>query len=262
MRGYNEEELRKVILESGSLREVLKKFGRVAAGGNYYVLKRAIMMFNIDISHFSEARKIKQKRGSSPQIPLKDILIENSTYGNAVKLKKRLIAEGMLEYRCYFCGITEWQGKPITLEIEHKNGDKFDNRIENLSILCPNCHSQTPTFRGRNKSKNYKEKEKNRQEAVDSRKKPAKRIEIVTKKRNRIITIKICQDCGKRLCDSAITYRCEKCNAISKRKAVRPPLDELLKMVDELGYCATGRKCGVTDNAIRKWIRTYKKELN
>lgn len=75
------------------------------------------------------------------------------THGcRSADLKKKLIEEGYIENVCVECGNEgEWNNKPITLELDHINGDRFDNRLENLRILCPNCHSQTPTFRGRNK---------------------------------------------------------------------------------------------------------------
>ncbi len=62
-------------------------------------------------------------------------------------LRTRLIQEGYKENKCEDCGINEWNGKALVLELDHKNGDHDDNRLENLQILCPNCHSQTPTFR-------------------------------------------------------------------------------------------------------------------
>lgn len=64
-----------------------------------------------------------------------------------------ILREGLLEAKCYEegCGLTEWRGKPISLQLDHINGDNFDHRIENLRLLCPNCHSQTETFAGKNK---------------------------------------------------------------------------------------------------------------
>ena len=82
--------------------------------------------------------------------PLSQYLVKSAHFGSRVHLKARLIRAGLLKYECAECGIHEWQGKSLVLEIDHINGDGLDNRIENLRLLCPNCHSQTPTFCGKN----------------------------------------------------------------------------------------------------------------
>ena len=69
-------------------------------------------------------------------------------------LRKRLVREGFLIYECAFCGINKWRGRPLSLELDHINGNKHDNWFENLRLLCPNCHSQTETFSGRNIARN------------------------------------------------------------------------------------------------------------
>jgi hypothetical protein len=66
-------------------------------------------------------------------------------------LKRRLLSAGIKQNRCEQCGITEWQGRPLSMALHHLNGDGRDNRLENLQLLCPNCHSQTDTFAGRNR---------------------------------------------------------------------------------------------------------------
>lgn len=81
---------------------------------------------------------------------LESILVENSKTRRGI-VKGRLIREGILKYKCKECGISEWKNKKLVLHLEHKNGVYNDNRLENLCLLCPNCHSQTPTFAGRNK---------------------------------------------------------------------------------------------------------------
>lgn len=81
---------------------------------------------------------------------MEEILIIDSPYTNTNHLRQRLLSEGIKEYRCECCNRTEWLGKPIALELHHINGVKNDLRIENLQILCPNCHSFTDNYRGKN----------------------------------------------------------------------------------------------------------------
>lgn len=89
----------------------------------------------------------------NPKKELKEILVKNSTYKNNARLKEKLFAEGLKEKKCERCGITEWCGDVISLQIHHINGIHNDNRLGNLQILCPNCHSQTDTYSGRNSNR-------------------------------------------------------------------------------------------------------------
>lgn len=91
------------------------------------------------------------KGGSS--IDLKEILEGKHPYYQTFKLNKRLVKEKILEYKCSCCGISEWNNKPITLQLDHINGNNSDHRLENLRLICPNCHSQTDTYCGKNKEK-------------------------------------------------------------------------------------------------------------
>lgn len=149
--GYDDAKLEEAVKSSTSIRQVLKRLGIVEAGGNYFTVKKKIRELNIDVSHFTGKGHLRGKRNTwSPKIPLDEILVKDSTYGSTSKLKARLIREGRFEKKCYCCNNTDWLGVPIPLELEHRNGDRFDNRIENLTLLCPNCHALTPTYRGRN----------------------------------------------------------------------------------------------------------------
>src|SRR5207253_7971965 len=86
----------------------------------------------------------------TPSIPLSEILVERSTYMDRLRLKRRLVAAGLMPYACAACGISEWLDQTLILQLDHVNGVGDDNRIENLRLLCPNCHSQTSTYCGRN----------------------------------------------------------------------------------------------------------------
>ena len=145
----------KVVSEHNSVSEILEYFGFSKASGSMSkIVKERILRENLDISHFSKGNR----NGGSPRYNLEDILIENSPYSNMDRLKKRILKAGLLEYKCEKCGNTgEWNGKPLVLQLEHKNGKHNDHRLENLEFLCPNCHSQTDTYSGKNadKTKNW-----------------------------------------------------------------------------------------------------------
>jgi hypothetical protein len=128
--------------------DLCHKMGIENVGGeDYKEVKELAKELGIELK-FSYKRNVLTNY--HPKINISDILVEGSTYKDATKLKKRLFAEGLKEEKCENCGITEWQGKPISLQIHHINGVHNDNRLENIQILCPNCHSQTDTYSGKN----------------------------------------------------------------------------------------------------------------
>jgi 5-methylcytosine-specific restriction endonuclease McrA len=83
-------------------------------------------------------------------MPIEELCVAD-TYRGRYYLKRRLVRAGLLEDRCAECGLSDWRGRPLALELHHVNGDGSDNRLENLAILCPNCHTQTDTWGGRNR---------------------------------------------------------------------------------------------------------------
>lgn len=154
MRGrcWKEEQLRQATKQSTSIRQVLALLGLREAGGNYAQIKKYLSFYKIDTGHFKGKAWNKGLRGiGKPRIPLEQILIKNSTY-QSYKLKNRLFAAGLKTAYCEECGWTmkATDGR-LPLELDHINGDSRDNRLENLRILCPNCHSLKPTHRGRNR---------------------------------------------------------------------------------------------------------------
>jgi hypothetical protein len=146
----SDEEIAEAVRTSRSLAQVLAKLGFKPQGEAQRTLKKRIEQMGLDTSHFlGEA----WRRGSSvpvvPARPLSELLVDGR-FVQTNRLKRRLIQEGVKEARCSACGRDRWNGRPIPLELDHSNGQRSDNRLENLRILCPNCHAQTDTYRGRN----------------------------------------------------------------------------------------------------------------
>lgn len=148
-RSWTIEQLASAINDSYSYRSALIKLGLRPSGGNYDQLKKYIRELNLSITHFKGKAWNKGVRGyNKSSKSLEEILTRNSDY-QSYKLKLRLIAAGYKSQLCEHCGWSEKTSAGyIPLELDHINGDKHDNRIENLRILCPNCHSLTPTYRG------------------------------------------------------------------------------------------------------------------
>lgn len=230
---YHEENLREIISISTNIGDVLNRLNLRRAGGNYKVVNDYIKKYNIDTSHF-DYKKFKIGQPPKNKTPLSDILIEGSDYSRS-NLKKRLYDEGILERKCCLCGQDEnWNGMKISLILDHINGIHNDNRLENLRIVCPNCNAGLETFAGRNVKRENKER----------------KVEKINQ--NTKIETSYDYTSGMKLKSSK---KCEKCFHIERRKVERPPLEQLMKEVDEFGFSATGRKYGVSDNAIRKWIK-------
>lgn len=148
LRKYDQQQLEEAVKSSTSLRQVLEVLGVAPYGGNYEVLRKAITYFNLDTSHFTGQRWNKG-RTFGPKQPLKRFL-KNELKITSFKLKNRLLAEGILKPQCSSCERSEWLNQPIPLELDHINGNRSDNRLINLRLLCPNCHALTPTYRGKN----------------------------------------------------------------------------------------------------------------
>ena len=161
-------------------------------------------------------------------------MVENSNYHSS-QLKKRLIQEGIKKDICEICGCSNiWNNIPLTLQLDHINGNHYDNRLENLRIVCPNCHSQTETFSNkRAKKHNY------------------------------------CIDCGREICTRST--RCGSCaskhkNSYKVEPEKRPNKEQLMELIQHHPFTYIGTLYNVTDNTIRKWCKRYglpstKKEL-
>jgi hypothetical protein len=146
IRGTTDAEFIEAVKNSKSVAEVLKKLNLIAAGGNYASFYNKVSKLKLDTSHFTGM--LWNKGRTFEKKPIEFYLKNNPESSiTSDSLKKRLIKEGFLERKCYSCSITEWRGRPVPIELEHIDGNRKNNSLDNLTILCPNCHAQTPTFR-------------------------------------------------------------------------------------------------------------------
>ncbi|MDQ4041441.1 MAG: HNH endonuclease [Actinomycetota bacterium] len=215
-------------------------------GGAAAVLKKYVeQVWRIPIDHFdpAAARCEALARANRPT-PLEEVLVEGRSYSRR-SLKDRLYAARLKQPICELCGQGEiWRGKRMSLILDHVNGIRDDNRLENLRIVCPNCAATLDTHCGRNK---------------------------------RVTPLKAaCARCGEtfrpryakqRHCSSECGIRHDNRPQTGvaqphRRKVERPDVDRLLAEIEAEGFLATGRRYGVSDNAIRKWVRQYEWELS
>ncbi len=154
---WSEEELKVAIKQSASVRQVLILLNLVPAGGNYAQIGKYIKSLRINTDHFTgKGWRKGSTKSVVPPISLGKLLVSNSNF-QSYKLKKRLFAEGLKQKQCEECcwaKVSE-DGR-LPLELDHINGDSSDNRLSNLRVLCPNCHSLKPTHRGRNKKPRWR----------------------------------------------------------------------------------------------------------
>jgi 5-methylcytosine-specific restriction endonuclease McrA len=153
-RSWARVDLQKAAKNSKSIRQVLFKLGLRLAGGNYSQIKKYLKIYKIKTDHFTGQAWNKGRKGFGIyRIKLEDIL-KKDNYFQSFKLKKRLFAAGLKNKQCELCGWKKVSNDGrLPLELDHINGDSMDNRLENLRVLCPNCHSLQPTHRGMNKKK-------------------------------------------------------------------------------------------------------------
>lgn len=215
--------------------DALRALGYRPVGHNIRTLQRWAKVWSISTEHFDPNAARRRTKGMRA-VPLEQILVEGSTYSRG-HLKRRLYDEGVKERRCEMCGQGEdWHGRRMSLILDHVNGRAQDHRLENLRIVCPNCAATLDTHCGRN-----------------------------------LVLIGSCVRCGSAFLASHKRQRhcSRRCGAFSdaravarvaSRKVTRPPYTKLTAEIESSSYLAVGRRYGVSDNAIRKWVRQYERE--
>lgn len=234
----NKDELEKAISISSSIKETLTNLGLRAAGGNYKAIKIACINFGLELPVFDNTQIIPNTK---KYIPDEKVFIENSTYNNRRNLKKRMFALGIPNV-CSCGQGPMWNGKPLTLTLEHKNGVWNDNRLENLEILCGHCHSQTETFAGRNGHL--------RPDTIDLRV-----MKLVEGEYIEISPKSFCLDCDKEITKNYL--RCGSCAGGNRFGIKYPEVEELISKITLQGYLKTSKEIGVSDTALRKHMKKY-----
>lgn len=202
-----------------SLAQLLKLLNLRIAGGNYANMKKKLQELNVDCSHWTGQAWSKGERQK-----------DWSQYKKASHCKEHLIKER--GHNCDICKLSSWLNGPIPIEVHHIDGDRTNNSETNLQLVCPNCHALTSNYRGKNK------------------------IPVIHKKVNR--KTNTCIDCNIKVHTNS--NRCYKCYFTKRNiESIRPTLEQLLIDREEFknNMTAIGRKYGVTDNCVRKWIKRY-----
>lgn len=245
-RRYTEKQFITAVRKSRSYAEVCRRLNIVPNGGNYTTVKRGISNLGLNCSHMTGQSWARGKKWlQTRRKPLDQILIKDCFFSSD-RLRKRLIEEGIKEKKCEICGKSMWNGSPIPLELDHINGVKSDNRLSNLRILCPNCHAQTPTHRGKNIGR----------DAGIGRQRPLKMGGASPVVGSNPPPGNTCSDCGCSI--TSIAWRCRPCaGKLRPTKINWPPALTLKKWVSQSSYLAVGKKLDVSDNAVRKRIKRH-----
>lgn len=219
MNKYNweKERIEEAVKISYNKCETLRNLGIPTVGNNIETLNKKIKEFDIDTSHFTGRHYITN---DVAYVPYKEYE-NNERKIKTFSLKQKLFKEHLKEQKCEICGITEWLGKPINLQLHHKDGNNQNNNLDNLMILCPNCHSQTDNYCGKANRKKDKSKK--------------------------------CPECGKPILPNS--KYCPLC-AASHRKKIELTKEQLIKDLEELGSkVAVAKKYGVSETTIRKRMK-------
>ena len=221
---FTNQQLIEAIKNNITIADVLRSINLKPQGNNYSTIKNIIKELGIDTSHILGIAHLKgKKKKTKPRIPTKELLVKGKIRASH-KVKLRLINEGLLKELCYVCSITHWNGSKLSLQLDHIDGDNTNNELNNLRLLCPNCHSLTDTYCGK------------------KNKKP-RPFCVCGKEINK----------GSKLCKN-----CEDIARLGKKTKIQwPEMKDLIVMIKQSSYVVVAKKLGVSDNAVRKRIKNH-----
>lgn len=232
-----EDELRLMVEEANSMRELIEKVGlNATSGSNDITVKRCLNYYNIDWK--SLVLRGVTHSGSKRNRELSDdeLFTENCKHSRKT-IKKRIIEKDLIPYKCSICGMDAvWQNRPLTLILDHINGIRNDNRLINLRFVCGNCNLQLETTNGNNNSERRKELRKELSEVPPS------------------VHVNTCPLCGG-IKKSKYSKVCSKCSM--KKSTKKPSKDVLVNELLNASLVQIGKKYGVSDNSVRRWLKSY-----
>lgn len=235
------EQVRCLLETAKSYSEVLRELG-IPHGGNIATLKKYIRRWEFS---FKEYHGCKHGSPSTRSLRLEECLREDATCTQKT-LKGKILSERLLEPRCFKCGLgPEWDGSSLVLILDHINGKRKDNRLENLRFVCPNCNSQLDTFAGRNN----RVEGRTRKKRLWSKRPP---------RNNNLPRPKIthqCLSCGITVGQKG--RRCRACYNVFQQRCKRPSVVELDQLLWQMPTTDIAQRYGVSERAIRNWMEGY-----
>jgi len=227
---YSEKEILEAVKNAYSYSDALRNLNINPASASFTTIKNYIARYNVDISHFTGKKELYKRLKEQGVItgckknPIEYYFVVGKSLPS--NFKKRLYDEGLKKECCELCGQdVNWNGNKLILILDHINGNHMDNRLKNLRIICPNCDSTLNTYCFRNI------------------KRKSEKTRVCKCGKEKDVKAKECIDCYKK----------------SRRRVERPSYEQLMQEIKKTNYCAVGKKYGVSDNAIRKWLKDYKK---
>lgn len=231
--------------------DVARKLNLKINGGNINTISKNAMLLGLDDNHFDiywqhrleNPNRIIIKKFTSTKEELLTKLTENNYISNTHSIKHQLYKHGLKEKACEECGLTEWRGKPAPLALDHVDGDRSNNALGNLRILCYNCHGQTDTYAGKKLANPNKQKEQEIKRAKVAKLKAATKLKF------------ICFCGNKKSRDATECITCSQNSVASKVADRYPPLDQLIMLIQKTSYVTVSKQLGVSDNAIKKHLK-------